>query len=92
MKRIYGYIIIIMLLWGEKEEYAKMIVARAKKVTHAAHVLKVMKELPEEIIKLLDESFEEYVLNYHPAVKFISTDDENVLYDHLKKFYFDNNY
>ncbi len=76
----------------QREEYAKRIVARTQKVSHAAHILKVMKELPNEIIDLLEDSFKEYVINYHPAVKFISSEDENILYEHLKKFYYENNY
>ncbi len=77
---------------NERAAYAKMIVERSKKVSNAAHVLKVMKELPVEIVDLLEESFADYTVNYHPAVKFVSTDDENILYDHLKKFYYENNY
>lgn len=76
----------------QKNEYNALFVRHSQKVTNAAQVLKAMKELPAEIVKLLEDSFNEYVLNYHPAVKYITSEEEGKLYEYVRKAYYDNNY
>lgn len=76
----------------EKNEYNKFLINHTNGVTRFAQVIKRLNEMPNEILDLLENAFEDYVYKYHPAVNFITTEDEFKFYDVLKQCYYESNY